>query len=82
MLAAPQGTYKPPMRWYLLAVHGGVARSVFANGKPLDSIAGLDALEASTSAGWASGHDRYGPVTWVKVPAGAPAELHIGTATR
>ena len=82
MLAAPQGTYKPPMRWYLLAVHGGVARSVFANGKPLDSIAGLDALEASTSAGWASGHDRYGPVTWVKVPAGAPAALHIGTAAR
>ncbi|MDE2055520.1 MAG: glycoside hydrolase family 31 protein, partial [Xanthomonadaceae bacterium] len=36
-LAAPQGTYKPALRWYLLAVHGGAARSVLANGKPVPS---------------------------------------------
>jgi len=81
-LAAPTGAYKSALRWYLLAVHGGAARSVLVNGKPLDSAATLDALEASGGTGWARGHDRYGAVTWVKVPAGVPAELRIGMAKR
>jgi alpha-glucosidase (family GH31 glycosyl hydrolase) len=79
-LAAPTGTYKPAARWYLLAVHGGAARSVLANGKAVLSAASLDALKAASSEGWASGHDRYGAVTWVKLAARAPAELRIGTA--
>ena len=80
-LAAPTGTYKSALRWYLLVVHGGAARSVLVNGKPLDPAATLDALEASSGAGWASGHDRYGAVTWVKVVARAPADLRIVTTT-
>jgi alpha-glucosidase (family GH31 glycosyl hydrolase) len=80
-LAAPKGTWKPAVRWYLLAVHGGVARSVRANGKPVHSASTLDALKASVGEGWASGHDRYGAVTWVKVVAGAPADLRIVTTT-
>ena len=79
-LAAPQGTYKPALRWYLLAVHGGAARAVRVNGKSIQAEPSLDALEASAGAGWAGGHDRYGVVTWVKLAAGVPAELHIKTA--
>lgn len=79
-LAAPQGTYKPALRWYLLAVHGGAARAVRVNGKSIQAVPSLDALEASTGAGWAGGHDRYGAVTWVKLAAGVPADLHIETA--
>ena len=79
-LAAPTGTYKPALRWYLLAVHGGAAHSVRVNGKPLDSVSGFNALNASNGAGWASGHDRYGAVTWVKLPAGEAADLRIETA--
>ena len=79
-LAAPTGTYKPATRWYLLAIHGGAAHSVLANGKAMPSAASLDALEASAGEGWASGHDRYGAVTWVKLAVGAPASLRIGTA--
>ncbi|HWG65844.1 MAG TPA: DUF5110 domain-containing protein, partial [Rhodanobacteraceae bacterium] len=79
-LAAPQGTYKPATRWYLLAVHGDAARSVLANGKAVPLAASLDALKASTGEGWASGHDRYGAVTWMKLAAGKSAELRIGTA--
>ena len=79
-LDAPKGTYKPATRWYLLAVHGGAARSVLANGKPVPSTPTLDALEASSGEGWASGQDRYGTVTWVKLAAGEPADLRIETA--
>src|SRR6185312_8340986 len=73
-LAAPQGTYKSATRWYLLAIHGNAGRSVSASGKAVPSAASLDALESSASEGWASGHDRYGAVTWVNLAAGAPAE--------
>ncbi|MDE2055396.1 MAG: glycoside hydrolase family 31, partial [Xanthomonadaceae bacterium] len=79
-LAAPQGTYKPALRWYLLAVHGGAARSVLANGKAVPSTPTLEALKMLAGEGWASGQDRYGAVTWVKLAAGEPAELRIGTA--
>ncbi|HEU4855823.1 MAG TPA: TIM-barrel domain-containing protein [Rhodanobacteraceae bacterium] len=79
-LDAAKGTYKPAVRWYLLAVHGDVAHSVLAKGKPLHAEPALDALKASSGEGWASGHDRYGAVTWVKLAAGAPAELRIRTA--
>jgi alpha-glucosidase (family GH31 glycosyl hydrolase) len=78
-LASPQGTYKPATRWYLLAIHGGIARSVLANGKAVPSADSLDALKASATEGWAIGHDRYGTVTWVKLATGAPADLRIGT---
>ena len=79
-LAAPAGTFKPAVRWYLLAVHGGAARAVRANGKSIQAVPSLDALEASAGAGWAGGHDRYGAVTWVKLAAGVPADLHIEMA--
>jgi hypothetical protein len=81
-MAAPTGTYRPATRWYLLAIHGGAAHSVRANGKAVPAAASLDALKASSSEGWASGHDRYGTVTWVKLAAGAPVGLRVGTAQR
>jgi hypothetical protein len=37
-------------------------------------------LKASSGEGWVGGHDRYGAVTWVKLAAGAPVELQLGTA--
>lgn len=78
-LAAPMGTYKPATHWYLLAIHGGAARSLLANGKAVPSAASLDALKASAGEGWTSGQDRYGTVTWVKLTAGAPVQLRIAT---
>jgi alpha-glucosidase (family GH31 glycosyl hydrolase) len=80
-LAAAQGTYKPALRDYLLAIHGGRAQTVRSNGKPLAAASTLDALKRSPQAGWVAGHDRYGDVTWVKVPAGEPASIRIGTAS-
>ncbi|HET7561034.1 MAG TPA: TIM-barrel domain-containing protein [Rhodanobacteraceae bacterium] len=78
-LAVPQGAYKPALRNYLLAIHGGRGKSVQMNGKALASMASLDALEQAESAGWAAGQDRFGDVTWVKVPAGEAQSVRIAT---
>jgi hypothetical protein len=48
------------------------------NGKPAVHVASLDALQKA-DAGWASGHDRYGAVTWVKLDARTAADVRIGT---
>ncbi|TAN02626.1 MAG: glycoside hydrolase family 31 protein [Rhodanobacteraceae bacterium] len=79
-LAAPQGSYKPALRWYLLAIHGGGAKTVRVNGKPVDAVATRAALERADAMGWVSGKDRYGAVTWVKVAAGVPNDIRIEAA--
>ncbi len=80
-LAAAQGTYKPALHDYLLAIHGSRARSVRVDGDVLAGVTTLDGLKQSTQAGWVAGHDRYGDVTWVKVRAGAAAHVRIETAS-
>jgi alpha-glucosidase (family GH31 glycosyl hydrolase) len=68
-LAAASGSYAPALKFYLLKIHGAAAAGVTANGKPLPSFAGTDALGQASGEGWAHGHDRYGEVTWVRVAA-------------
>ncbi len=68
-IGAASGSFKPALKFYLLKIHGGAASKV--SGK-LKSFGSLDALQRSGEEGWASGHDRYGDVTWVRV-AGARA---------
>jgi len=76
-LGVPTGTYKPALRHYLLAIHGGAAKAVRVDGKPLAASTSLDALKQTDTQGWASGHDRYGAVTWVKLAAGSAADVRI-----
>ncbi|MGN6728594.1 MAG: TIM-barrel domain-containing protein [Rhodanobacteraceae bacterium] len=78
-LGAPAGTYKPALRHYLLAIHGGASKGVRVNGKPLAASPSLDVLKQTGAPGWAGGHDRYGAVTWVKLDAGHAADVRIGT---
>lgn len=80
-LAATQGSYSPPLRDYLLAIHGTRAQAVRVNGARLASATSLAALKQSAHAGWVAGRDRYGDVTWVKVPAGQAAAIHIQSAS-
>lgn len=68
-IGAVSGSFKPALKFYLLKIHGGAASKVSGTLKSFDS---LDALQRSGDEGWASGHDRYGDVTWVRV-AGARA---------
>ena len=69
-LAPAQGHYKPALQTFLFAVHGIAARAVQAAGTPLTQHDSLAALQAGAAPGWATGHDRYGPVTWLKLRAG------------
>ncbi|MBE1160322.1 TIM-barrel domain-containing protein [Dyella acidiphila] len=75
---AVKGTFKPVLRTYLVKLHGNAAQHVSANGHGVRQYADLDALKAATEGeGWASGSDRYGPVTWVRMAAGAATRLAL-----
>jgi hypothetical protein len=69
-IAPPQGNYQPALKSWLLKFHGQPAQSVESNGRALEAFASVDALRASADDGWATGRDRFGPVTWVRVAAG------------
>jgi alpha-glucosidase (family GH31 glycosyl hydrolase) len=72
-IAAASGSFRPALRHYLLKIHGSAAASV----GQLKSFANLDALQQAKGEGWASGHDRYGEVTWVRVAAARATSLTL-----
>lgn len=73
-IGAARGTYKPALQNYLVKVHGMTATSVAGGGHRYPS---LDALGEATAPGWATGQDRYGEVTWIRVNATRPATLQL-----
>ncbi|WP_329741991.1 TIM-barrel domain-containing protein [Dyella sp. A6] len=78
---APSGTYKPALKDYLVAIHGITARSVDSGQGGLHAYASADALKAATGEGWATGTDRYGPVTWVRLTSGQARSVTLHGAT-
>ncbi|BBD80440.1 TIM-barrel domain-containing protein [Aerosticca soli] len=68
-LAATQGAYRPALKTYLLRVHGIAAVQV-ADAAGLKRYDDPDTLQKAAEAGWASGRDRFGEVTWIRLPAG------------
>ncbi|MGH8157295.1 MAG: TIM-barrel domain-containing protein [Rhodanobacter sp.] len=72
--ATQSGNFKPALQFYLLKIHGGTAAAVSGH---LKSFASLDALQHSAGEGWASGHDRYGDVTYVRVTAARAANITL-----
>ncbi|MDE2349750.1 MAG: glycoside hydrolase family 31 protein, partial [Gammaproteobacteria bacterium] len=75
-LESVQGGYRPALSQVLLTVHGIAARTVDASTGVLPHVAGRRAL-LKRSTGWAAGRDRFGPVTWVLVPAGQARQLRL-----
>ncbi len=71
-----EGSYKPPLRFYLLKIHGGRAASV-TSGHALHPFASLEALQQADGEGWAAGTDRFGPVTYVRVAAAQTREIAL-----
>jgi alpha-glucosidase len=69
-LATARGSYRPALRHYLFAVHRVRARAVRVDGRPLGRAAGRAALRRCARACWVDGHDRFGPVTYLELPAG------------
>ncbi len=74
---AVSGTFKPALRFYVLRIHGGVAGDVVVDGKPLPSREDSESLQASNAEAWASGHDRFGAVTWVRLAAGLKSTVTL-----
>ena len=71
------GSFQPALKFYLFKVHSDAARMVSDNGKALPHFDSLDALNAATGAGWATGTDRFGPVTHVRVTAAKARTLAL-----
>jgi alpha-glucosidase (family GH31 glycosyl hydrolase) len=74
---AVSGTFKPALRFYLLKIHGMTAGAVTVAGNPLPSHRGMDELQKDGAPGWASGHDRFGAVTWVRIAAGQAQAVQL-----
>ena len=64
-----EGSYRPALKSYLFAVHGLSARRVSEAGNALTHFDSLVALNLASGDGWATGTDRFGPVTYVRVTA-------------
>ncbi|HET7358748.1 MAG TPA: TIM-barrel domain-containing protein, partial [Rhodanobacteraceae bacterium] len=75
---APVGSWTPALRYYLVKIHGGAARAVQADGAALPKRADEAALRATAAQGWATGHDRFGAVTWIKLAAGKAVTVDAG----
>ncbi|MEO8778335.1 MAG: TIM-barrel domain-containing protein [Rhodanobacter sp.] len=76
---AARGTFKSPLRFYLLKIHGGAISKVSINGKSLPARRSVDRLQQTDSEGWSNGHDRFGAVTWVRIAAGQVQTIRLSS---
>ena len=74
---APHGTYKPALKYYLVKIHGLNAAAVNSGSDTLKSLGSAEALQAEKGEGWATGHDRYGPVTLIQLAAGQERQITL-----
>lgn len=75
--AAPSGSYRPALRDYVFAVHRTVAAQVSRDGAPLARVADLAALRQCAGACWTVGDDRFGGVTYIRLPAGVRSRVRL-----
>jgi alpha-glucosidase (family GH31 glycosyl hydrolase) len=76
----PSGSFKPALADYLLKFHGRPATAVSGNGQALAKFDSIEALREHAGEGWATGHDRFGTVTFVKLAAGTARALQLTLA--
>jgi alpha-glucosidase len=74
---AVSGSFKPALKSYLLKIHGGAAATVSSGSIALPAFDSVDALRRGQGEGWASGHDRYGAVTYVRVKAATVRDVAL-----
>ena len=75
--ADASGAYRPALAHYVFAVHRTVAKHVIRDDAPLARVADVAALSQCTGACWTIGGDRYGGVTYIRLPAGIAAHVEI-----
>lgn len=76
-IGAPTGSYRPALKHWLVRMHGFIAKSVIAAGKALPEAKSDAALDTGDGEGWATGTDRYGPYTLIRLDAGVARSLRI-----
>ncbi|TAM97338.1 MAG: glycoside hydrolase family 31 protein, partial [Rhodanobacteraceae bacterium] len=74
---APSGSYRSSLRHYLVRVHGIAAAKVRTRDAALEHYATPSALESAAGQGWATGHDRYGAFTVLRLDAGASRDVTL-----
>ena len=74
---APVGSYKPALKHWLVKVHGIAAVTVRAGNVALGHRSSPSALESAKGQAWATGHDRYGAFTELKLDAGAVRDVTL-----
>lgn len=75
--SAPSGLYRPDLRHYIFAVHRVLGQSALLDGRPLPEVTNLTALRRCRAACWTIGGDRFGGVTYVKVPVDGPHQVQL-----
>ena len=73
--AAPSGSYRPALAHYVFAVHRVLAARITRDGAALPRVADLAALRRCAGACWTVGGDRFGGVTYIKLPAGVRSRV-------
>ena len=76
-IAAPTGSYRPALQYYLVQWHTDAAGQVSRQGAVLARYDNLSALQDAAGEGWARGHDRFGPVVYVKLRAGTAQSIKL-----
>ncbi len=76
-IAPKAGTYTPALQAYVCKVHGTTANAVVVNSKSLKQYPEATDFKTLPGAGWKTGRDLYGPVTWVKVKAGSAENIML-----
>ncbi len=78
---APDGSYRPALRDYLVRVHGMRAGNVADAGRVLRHYASSSALRAAGGEGWTTEQDRYGPVTVLRLASGVARDVVMHAST-
>lgn len=74
---AAEGRFTPALKFYLFKVHGDTASTVTADGQALARASNLAALTQGSGEGWATGTDRFGAFTYVRVNAAQARTLAL-----
>ena len=75
--SAPRGAYHPALAHYVFAVHRELAVKVTRDGAPLARAPDLAALRHCAGSCWTTGADRFGGVTYIRVPAGVRSRVRL-----
>ena len=72
IIEAPQGSFVPALKTYLVRIHGGGVTTVVLNGRRLPRSTQLNLSDAPS---WAMSRDRFGPETILTLPARRPSTV-------